>query len=876
MMRIHLHPLLVPLVLVWLPWAQAICSKGTDNPVVCDTTTNRCDSETVVGCDAVTCQTDSCGYTSFIGSSVTCQSTDNSWDNSCNYATFNQSRLDLEQNAQCRYCQFWFSAVSANQENSITETSAYNGPSFQVCSCCEDQGQATGGCPPDVPRCTELDSFCSETYLFRSCKDWGNPVCEDTVVETAEPVVLQTNATTCSAGVDTVWCTDQDACGNLQANNCTILCGEDSCANAQLEHSVVGCYNPDNQYADSCEGTVFSHSIVDLHGAECQSCTFWFSAVTTNGPFSAYSFRAPLFWFCSCCDDLNGEGNCPEGVPSCAQDPVAFCSNQHYFRTCQQWGNPICDTVEIMESTTPEFQADASTCSEGVDTVWCTDEQTCDSLQVSNCTVLCGQESCGGTSVFEHSVVSCVVQDDVYESCESATFNRSYVELLGSECRECSFWFSAVTTNGPFGSYSYSRPEFGPCTCCDDIGDDDHCPPNVPSCQEDPVAFCSTVELGRTCQEWGNPVCANVDISETLLLEEEAANVTNATIITNVSGVPAPICSLSGEDAVVVCSGLDCAGGTASNCTLECYGESCGNAVVEDSGVACLGEATCAGSTFFRSFVDCTTSDCKNAEFFSSSLHCNSIEGDSDNCDGVVLSRCSCCSGDNCVPGSLSCDQDEVTFCNSTYAGRTCADWKHPKCKGIELPSLPPFRPAETCNLNEEIVMCDDGINGCLGLDARNCTVLCSGPVCNQASFEDSVVACIDLAEAGWFTIYPGEACVSATFFRSIVTCQNSCVGTSFVDSYVSCVGQAGCPETSASFDECSCCDGLQCPFGVPGCEGNIDAICSRVVDGENCACRGFPACEEEHLAGCPESDSSVQKKNGLFSSKGGVPAFWP
>ena len=171
---------------------------------------------------------------------------------------------------------------------------------------------------------------------------------------------------------------------------------------------------------------------------------------------------------------------------------------------------------------------------------------------------------------------------------------------------------------------------------------------------------------------------------------------------------------------------------------------------------------------------------------------------------------------------------------------------------GIDIPSAPPLHPSETCNLGEDIVICDEGDNGCLGLGATNCTVLCSGEVCSQGMFVDSFVGCIDRAIAGFFTVFPGEGCVSANFVRSVVSCQNSCVGASFEASYVRCIGPS-CTQTS--FDECSCCDGDSCPVGIPGiptCEGNADAICSRVVDGETCACRGFPACKEEDLADCP------------------------
>ena len=231
-----------------------------------------------------------------------------------------------------------------------------------------------------------------------------------------------------------------------------------------------------------------------------------------------------------------------------------------------------------------------------------------------------------------------------------------------------------------------------------------------------------------------------------------------------------------------------------------------------NSSVACLGDDTCSSSRFTRSQVNCAASDCKNSDFFSSQVICDSSGEDSSlytSCDYVLIGRCSCCDGTDCPDGSTSCDSPD--FCASTYLGRTCKDWGHPLCKDANVPSQPPIYPAENCNLGEEIFFCDEGENGCLALSASQCTVSCHGEVCNQASFEDSLVQCFDRAVAGWITVYPGESCIGASFSRSGVICQNSCVGATFEDSYVRCQGPS-C--TGTAFRGCSCCDGDGCPFG--------------------------------------------------------------
>ena len=124
--------------------------------------------------------------------------------------------------------------------------------------------------------------------------------------------------------------------------------------------------------------------------------------------------------------------------------------------------------------------------------VGCSSKFDCLSATVNASVVDCGgEQSCFGTSAsgleatFEKSVVTCSGPN----SCGgSVTFKTSAVT--------CEAANNATACN----SESIRLEE---CSCCDG----EHCPSegNVPSCKD--PSFCSTVYLGKTCAEWGNPVC---------------------------------------------------------------------------------------------------------------------------------------------------------------------------------------------------------------------------------------------------------------------------------------------------------------------------------------------------------------------------------
>lgn len=130
--------------------------------------------------------------------------------------------------------------------------------------------------------------------------------------------------------------------------------------------------------------------------------------------------------------------------------------------------------------------------------------------------------------------------------------------------------FSAITCDS--SSCLYLRL-YEHCTCCDGDG----CPMEAPSCNEDRDAFCSSMYLGRTCKDWGNPVCVDVPVE--------------------------PVSSSS----IIDCETNDCYGATFENEVVFCnnfpfsYNKGCNKAAFRNSTVLCLlnacDEAYFVGST---------------------------------------------------------------------------------------------------------------------------------------------------------------------------------------------------------------------------------------------------------------------------------------
>jgi len=141
------------------------------------------------------------------------QSTVECTGDSCNNAQFHTSAM---------YCEA-YSACSSSW--------------FFTCSCCDGYKSNCGG----QPSCEAAD-FCSNTFLGKTCKSWGNPRCADVDVP--------------ETGVDVQ------------------ICDDGNCANAALTGHVL-CDNKNNAAATAtCQGADFSEAVAVCDAGACQRSNF--------------------------------------------------------------------------------------------------------------------------------------------------------------------------------------------------------------------------------------------------------------------------------------------------------------------------------------------------------------------------------------------------------------------------------------------------------------------------------------------------------------------------------------------------------------------------------------------------------------------------
>ena len=165
---------------------------------------------------------------------------------------------------------------------------------------------------------------------------------------------------------------------------------------------------------------------------------------------------------------------------------------------------PTTDNQEpSSEPNFPTIVTSDATCSLRSDHHYCTADDSCVELEVEECTVYCQDEQACKSAEFADSVVSCYGGS----SCYGAEFHRSEVSCLKEKdwpCKYSDFLASAVVCENNNGSNSCFYSTFDPCSCCD--GPD--CPSGIASCSGSGLqAFCSSIHLGKTCKEWGNPAC---------------------------------------------------------------------------------------------------------------------------------------------------------------------------------------------------------------------------------------------------------------------------------------------------------------------------------------------------------------------------------
>jgi len=198
------------------------------------------------------------------------------------------------------------------------------------------------------PQTGTSDEFCSSTFLGRTCKDWGNPVCDGVQVAPVPPLHP---ASTCSLQEDIVNCdASESSCTYLGTiDSCTVNC-IDSCGGLTFEDSTVYCHDE-----SSCTGATFRESEVycrrDGNGESSDACSYaklYNSAVHCgNGDQNACAYTE---WFeCNCCLDSK---HCPSGVPLCVNPQTGtsdeFCSTLVQDKTCKDWGNPICSSSVLL------------------------------------------------------------------------------------------------------------------------------------------------------------------------------------------------------------------------------------------------------------------------------------------------------------------------------------------------------------------------------------------------------------------------------------------------------------------------------------------------------------------------------------------------
>lgn len=262
-------------------------------------------------------------------------------------------------------------------------------------------------------------------------------------------------------------------CNSKTIAGCTIHCIDDgACESAVLEDSVVDC-----DVTRSCFASTHRRNQVTCaeDTSTCPNSIFVASAVDCQGS-SSCSFSE--FYSCSCCTN---SAHCPEGVPLCIVSDDRFCAQLHLGQTCKDWGNPVCDAVEV-ESSPPPIHP-ASTCNLNQDVVICHDGSTeCSGIPITGCSLDCFDGTCEGSTI-QDSTVMCANS----RACQSSSITRSTVICdQGIACTSTTFTASAVECKKLGACNSVTTFE-GACNCCDGPG----CPDGLLSCVLQREDFCA-------------------------------------------------------------------------------------------------------------------------------------------------------------------------------------------------------------------------------------------------------------------------------------------------------------------------------------------------------------------------------------------------
>ena len=342
-------------------------------------------------------------------------------------------------------------------------------------------------------------------------------------------------ATNCSRGVEHVFCWD-DLCDFEHIHSCQIECRFGSCDHVDVENSIVECRS------DTCDSLNAKDSVVTCRDESCQSAVFKSSRVYCEiGSFC----EGADFFGCSCCEGpgcpLTDSLGYPLATCDNSTDVATFCASSYLGATCKDWGNPICEDIPdpianitdpitnitdpIANITDPIANITGPQATEPTP-VFCHRED-CEGTGFKDSAAICHSHSCNKGATFENSFIDCnshscnffqATTSQVHcagQSCTSSLFNQSSVTCEAKTCSRgpsdfyhemdpyTMFYTSAVTCER--GACAIS--DFTSCSCCDGEG----CPildlegEYLPSCYAQD--FCSTLFMGKTCAEWGNPVC---------------------------------------------------------------------------------------------------------------------------------------------------------------------------------------------------------------------------------------------------------------------------------------------------------------------------------------------------------------------------------
>ena len=474
--------------------------------------------------------------------------------------------------------------------------------------------------------------------------------------------------------------------------------------------------------------------------------------------------------------------------------------------------------IQLMHSPSRTLQE----CSLGQSPAVCDDVLSCRDLDIFDCDIEC-LSSCWEANI-EDSNLQCNLQN----ACLGSDARRSTVSCsnVTGSCHLARFFASAVDCAAESSCTGRQEENWYQCSCCTNPL---YCPPGVPSCSpgNNATEFCNSTYLGKTCKDWGNPVCRDIEVVAPQPLK--------------------PADSCSADQDLVVCpsrNGLRCKDARFQNCTADCL-DDCESAIFSDSKARCMENGSCLFASMTRSDVECAPNEnsCLGVDFFASMVSC---EG-SDSCHGSIDDRwyrCTCCvSRANCPSGVPTCSDE---FCAQDYLGRTCQDWGNPYCRDANVTSLEPLHPADTCSEGAEIKLCpDENGEGCRELEIEACTVECLD-LCDATVFINSNVKCLQ------------DSCFSAKMSQSNVSCAAtslSCNSVVFTASAVSCEGSDSCNSLS-TFDICSCCDGIGCPADVLSCRNDVNQLCATIdpVTNMTCAESRNPRCP---LPPTPEPSTS-------------------